>query len=862
MAQVTPMMQQYLSLKEGHKDCILMFRLGDFYEMFFEDAKIASRELDIVLTGRNCGLEERAPMCGVPHHSVDTYVAKLIAKGYKVAMCDQMEDPAATKTIVKRDITRIITPGTVIEHAILNETENNYILSIFFSDTEEIGLCYCDISTGEFVVLDGLQETQLINELTRINPKEIIVGDGQAKQLLDLLKRVNNNNVSVNNSPDYTYELGIATDCLLKHFRVKSLKGFGCEKNEDALRAAGALMQYLKFTQKNALLHINKIVMQNESAYMILDNSTCRNLELTQTIMQGSKRDSLLWVMDKTKTAAGARKLKQYLLHPLKDKKQINERLDAVEDIKNNARLKAELGEYLGHVYDLERIISKISYKSLDARDCLTLKNSIAVLPEIKKLIADRKSGLLQRLHDEIDEMPDIFSLLDESINEDAPAGITDGNIIKHGYSAEVDRLYSAETEGKNWLATLEAKEKEETGIKNLRIRYNKVIGYYIEVSKSNLPQVPYRYNRKQTLVNGERFITEELKEIEETILGAEEKKKDLEYKLFVQVRDTLEENIPRIQRTASAIAVLDVMQSFAAIAYENHYVRPKMTEDGVIKLSESRHPVVEKTAKISFVPNDVLLDGQEHNMMLITGPNMAGKSTYMRQTGLIVLMAHVGSFVPAKKAELCVVDRIFTRVGASDDLASGQSTFMVEMNELANILNNATSRSLLILDEIGRGTSTVDGLSIAWATVEHVVKKLKAKTMFATHYHELIELETLYESVKNCSVAVSEVGKEIVFLHKIVAGGTDKSFGIEVAKLAGLPNELIEKARSMLEQLQDYEIKVTDRQKKNAEQKKEPVQLPRWLQPLKNVDINALTPIEALNMLYTMRKEMDNAKN
>jgi len=832
-----------------------MFRLGDFYEMFFEDAKLVSKELGLTLTGRNCGLEERAPMCGVPHHALDNYVAKLIAKGFKVAICDQMEDPSQTKTIVKREITRIITPGTVIESAILNEGENNYILSVYFED-DRVAICYADISTGEFCVVDSMDEPKLLSELTRLSPREVITGDSHARHLLTLCKKFSDSGLYVNTCPDYAYEYKFAKDALLSHFQVQSLKGFGIENKNEAICAAGALMHYLKETQKNALTHINKITLQQESAYMVLDSNTCRNLELTQTMIQGGKRGSLLWVLDKTRTAAGARKLKQYLLHPLKDIYQIQERLDAVENLLNDTYMKSTMTEYLGNIYDFERIISKISYATLDARDCITLKNSLAYLPEIKKVISQAKAPLIMKLRSEIDELQDVHELLDRAIAEDPATSVTNGNIIKAGYNAEVDKLRTASEEGMQWLALLEAKEKEETGIKNLKIRFNKVFGYYIEVSKSNLSQVPYRYTRKQTLVNGERFITEELKEMEEKIVGAEEKRNDLEYRLFTAIREVLSKHIPRIQQTASAIAALDVMLSFANLSYSNGYVKPNMTEDGRICLVDSRHPVVEQSSRESFVPNDVLLDNDENNMLLITGPNMSGKSTYMRQVGLIVLMAHIGCFVPAGSADICVVDRIFTRVGASDDLASGQSTFMVEMNELANILHNATEKSLVILDEIGRGTSTVDGLSIAWASVEYMISRIRAKTMFATHYHELIELENLYSQVKNCSVAVSEIGQEIVFLHKIVQGGTDKSFGIEVARLAGLPQELISSARVCLEQLQKHELSMTQKAPATMEQG---APEPLYLSSLRRLDINSLTPIEALNVLHNVKKEMEN---
>ncbi|MEG0629479.1 MAG: DNA mismatch repair protein MutS [Christensenellaceae bacterium] len=855
-AKLTPMMQQYLELKEQYSDCIVMFRLGDFYEMFFEDAKIASKELEIALTGRDCGLAERAPMCGVPHHAVETYINKLILNGRKVAICDQLELPSAAQGIVKRGITRIITPGTVIENSMLTESENNYILCIAYQ-TESIGIAYCDVSTGEFCCAQ-LSDTQaLLNEIARINPKEILVADSCVKETLVLLEKSVFKNTFVNPYYDGAFENEAAKKTLYAHFHMKSLAGFGIDEQCFSVGAAGALMQYLCDTQKNSLMHITKITVLSDNTNMIIDSSTRRNLELTQTLMEGAKKGSLLWLLDKTKTAMGARLLKKYVLQPLKNIDLINERLDAVSEIKDNLYLRNSLIDYLGGIYDLERIITKISYGTIDAKDCISLKNSINALPYIKNLLKDASSILLKRLYSELDDLHDIFDILECAINEDAPAGIMDGNIIKKGFSDEVDKLIEASTNGKTWLAELESREKAETGIKNLKVGYNKVFGYFIEVTKSNIAQVPYRYLRKQTLSNCERYITEELKEMEDTILGAEEKRCSVEYEVFLKIRDILGKNVSRMQSCALAVAALDVMQSYAFVAYENNYIRPAMVRDGRIEIEQGRHPVVESLVKQGFVPNDALLDCSQNNLLLITGPNMAGKSTYMRQVGLITLMAHIGCFVPAQKATICLVDRIFTRVGASDDLASGQSTFMVEMNELANILNNATPDSLLILDEIGRGTSTIDGLSIAWSSVEYIINHLHAKTLFATHYHELVELENMFDGIKNYSVAVKELASDIVFLHKIVEGGTDKSFGIEVAKLAGLPKIVISRAREFLDKLQNYEISITENSniKKDTPQKAE---LPKCMQKIKKINTDLLTPLEALNFLNELKQELD----
>ncbi len=861
---LTPMMQQYLDLKEEYQDCILMFRLGDFYEMFFDDAKTASNVLEIALTGRDCGMQERAPMCGVPHHSVDNYIAKLIAQGYKVAICDQLEAPVAGKSIVKRGITRVITPGTVIENSMLEEGENNYLMCIAYPKEKEgniIGISYCDVSTGELCTASFEEESGLLNEIIRVNPKEIITADSHIKNLLITLEHARLKHIFANPYFDYAFDEQNAKDRLKEHFKVHNLDAFSLGHSQ--IVSTGALVGYLYGTQKNSLLHINKIVNKNKDNYITIDNNTRRNLELTRTIKDNSKKGSLLWLINKTKTAMGARLLNKYILVPLKNPKEINLRLDAVEEIKEDMYLRNSLCEYLKGVYDLERIITKISYGTIDGRDCLSLKNSLNAIPYIKELLKDAKSDLLKEIYANTDTLEDVYSLLNEAINEDCPHSITEGNIIKQGFSVEVDALIDACINGKNWLAELEAKEREQTGIKNLKIGYNKVFGYFIEVTKSNITQVPYRYLRKQTLSNCERYITEELKSLEDTILGGEEKRNTLEYKLFLELRDYIATCIERIQQTAANIAILDCMQSFAFVAYENNYVKPKIKTNGKIDIKEGRHPVVEKLNKMTFVPNDALLDKETNNMLLITGPNMAGKSTFMRQIGLIVLMAQIGCFVPAKSAEISIVDRIFTRVGASDDLASGQSTFMVEMNELANILNCATKDSLIILDEIGRGTSTVDGMSIAWASIEYIINKIGAKTLFATHYHELTELEHTFKNLKNFSVAVKEMGSEIIFLHKIIKGGTDKSFGIEVARLAGLPNEVITQANKFLDILQKFELSLSNaNDATKGEKPKQPKSLPKFLKQLDNIDLNSLTPIEALNVLNSLKQDYENEKN
>ena len=863
MAELTPMMKQYLILKETYKDCLLFFRLGDFYEMFFDDALTASRELEITLTGRDCGMETRAPMCGVPYHAVEGYINKLISKGYKVAICEQLTDPAESKGIVERDVIRVVTPGTVVENSILNEKENNYILSAFLLDTT-IGFSYADVSTGSFYLGEVPAKSDIsliINEMVRIQPKEILLNESlymHQKQIEEAIKV----NVLIHCYDTWAYEYDYARNALEEHFNTNTLKGFGCEDLKHGISAAGALMHYLTSTQKNALSHINRIQISRNNTYMTLDASTRRNLELTKTIRDNTKKGSLLWLLDHTKTSMGARLLKNWIEQPLQNKKDIVLRQDAVAELKDNILLHDLMMSQLSGIYDLERLIMRISYNSLDAKNCVALKNSIKKLPDIKAGLAQSKSTMLHKLLGQIDEMPDIHELLDKSVSDDPPQTIKEGGIIKDGYDKEVDRLREASTKGKVWIAELEEQEKKETGIKNLKIGYNKIFGYYIEVTKSYLGQVPYRYIRKQTLANCERFVTPELKDMEETILNADEKCIRLETVLFMKIRDELAKNINRIQKSAEAIAILDVLLSFAHTAYENNYIKPQITQNGELKIKNGRHPVVEKMVSKGFIPNDTHLDTKDNRQMIITGPNMAGKSTYMRQVGLLTLMAHIGSFIPADEATICIVDRIFTRVGASDDLASGQSTFMVEMNEVANILNNATQKSLLILDEIGRGTSTLDGLSIAWSVVEYISspKNIGAKTLFATHYHELTELEGVVEGVKNYSITVREYGEDVIFLHKIVRGGTNRSFGIEVAKLAGLPPVVTSRAKDLLQLLTQANIvnpklNISDLPKEKAEQISFLSSVEDDIYSLiRNTNTDNITPLQALNLLCELK--------
>ncbi len=802
MAEYSPMMQKYLETKEEYKDCILFYRLGDFYEMFFDDALTVSRELELTLTGKDCGQEERAPMCGVPHHAADTYVAKLIAKGFKVAICEQLEDPKETKGIVKRGVIKVITPGTLVDSNLLEERKNNYIMSIFKSGIY-FGISICDISTGEFYtteIKDNNNFPMLLDEIARYTPSELVINSMMSdctEEILKIKERFEKVYITKFNNKFFSSDL----NNLNLRFNIVDTNGKKVENLEDkklAISSINALIEYMEETQKTSLDHINKIIVYQLSRYMALDISARRNLEITEKMRDKSKKGTLLWVLDKTSTSMGGRLLRRWLNDPLVDVKDINKRLNSVKELKDNIMLRGDIIENLKKVYDIERLSGKMAYGNANARDMITLKNSLFKLPEVKKCLLECDSELLKELYENLDELKDIYELIETSIVEDPPMSVKEGGIIKLGYNEEIDKLKTAQTEGKNWLIQLEADEKEKTGIKNLKIGFNKVFGYYLEVTKSNLNQVPERYIRKQTLTNAERYITEELKNLENQILGSEEKVIALEYKAFTEIREQIAKNIVRLQKTSEIVSTLDVLTSFATVAEDMNYCMPEVNSLGKIDIKNGRHPVVEKILGAgTFVENDTYLDEDDNRLSIITGPNMAGKSTYMRQVALITLMAQVGSFVPAESAIIGVVDKIFTRVGASDDLSMGQSTFMVEMMEVATILKEATKNSLVILDEIGRGTSTYDGLSIAWAVAEYIADKEKcgAKTLFATHYHELTELEEKLDGIKNYSIAVKEKGEDIVFIRKIVRGGTDESYGIHVARLAGVPKVVTRKS-------------------------------------------------------------------
>jgi len=878
--ELTPMMKQYMQTKEEYKDCILFYRLGDFYEMFFDDALTASKELEITLTGKNCGLEERAPMCGIPYHAVDSYLNRLVSKGYKVAICEQVEDPKTAKGIVKREVIRVVTPGTNLDTQGLDETKNNYIMCIVYM-ADRYGLSVADVTTGEYLVTELDSQTKLMDELYKFMPSEIVCNEAFYMSGLDLDDLKNRLHMAIYSLEAWYFDDALCRETLQEHFKVASLEGIGLSDYECGMIASGALLKYLEETQKNSLSHMSRLTRYATGNYMVLDSATRRNLELVETLREKQKRGSLLWVLDKTKTAMGARTLRKYVEQPLIDKKSIVKRLDAVAELKDNAICREEIREYLNPVYDLERLVGKITYQSANPRDLIAFQSSLSMLPSVKCILKDMESDLLKEIYEELDPLEELCDLVGRAIQEEPPLAMKEGGIIKDGYNEEVDRLRKAKSEGKNWLADLETKEREKTGIKNLRIRYNKVFGYYLEVTNSFKDLVPDYYTRKQTLANAERYIIPELKELEDTILGAEDKLCALEYELYCEVRNTIAAELTRIQRTAKAVAKLDVIASLALVAERNNYVRPKINEKGVIDIRDGRHPVVEKMIPNDmFIANDTYLDDKKQRISIITGPNMAGKSTYMRQAALIVLMAQLGSFVPASSANIGLVDRIFTRVGASDDLASGQSTFMVEMNEVANILRNATSKSLLILDEIGRGTSTFDGLSIAWAVVEYISnsKLLGAKTLFATHYHELTELEGKISNVNNYCIAVKEKGDDIVFLRKIVKGGADKSYGIQVAKLAGVPDPVINRAKEIVEELVTADItgKVKDiavqgsETKKKTQKKLDEVDLTQFslfdtvkdddvLNELKELDISHLTPMDAMNKLYQLQNKLRN---
>ena len=881
MEDLTPMMQQYLETKKQYPDCILFYRLGDFYEMFFEDAITASRELELTLTGKACGLEERAPMCGVPYHAVETYLTRLVNKGYKVAIGEQMEDPRLAKGLVKREVIRIVTPGTNLNVQSLEESRNNFLMSIVYTPTK-IGISVADVTTGDYYLTEVEDLKKLNDELMKYEPSEIIHNEAFMVSGFDIEGLRSKYRISVNALEPHLFDDEGCKRVLLKHFKVNTLIGLGIEDFPIGMLAAGALLQYLYETQKTDLAHFTHIYPYLTNKYMLLDSATRRNLELTETLRDKQKRGSLLWVLDKTRTAMGGRLLRSMLEQPLIDKEEMERRLDAIEELSKDSVSRDELREYLNPIYDLERLLSKVTYKTANPRDFIAFRNSLEMLPAIKKVLKSFSREELTGIENDIDGLEDIYELIRSSIEEDPPVTIREGGMIRDGFDETIDTLRSAKRDGKQWLAELEEQDRERTGIKNLRIKYNKVFGYYFEVTNSYQHLVPEDYIRKQTLANAERYTTPRLKELEDTILNAEDKLTALEYDLFCKIRESIALELERIQRTAKAVARLDVFTSLSLVSERNHYVRPKLNEKGIIDIKDGRHPVVEQMITNDlFIANDTFLDNGNHCISVITGPNMAGKSTYMRQTALIVLLAQIGCFVPARTANIGIVDRIFTRVGASDDLASGQSTFMVEMNEVANILRNATADSLLILDEIGRGTSTFDGLSIAWAVIEHISnrKLLGAKTLFATHYHELTELEGKMGNENNYCIAVKEVGDDIVFLRKIIKGGADRSYGIQVAKLAGVPDMVIDRAKEIVEQLTDNDIiekiqSITVDVKEDVKTTKQPrldeVDLAQMslldtvtdedvIKELMEIEVNTLAPIDALNALYRLQNKLKN---
>ena len=876
---LSPMMQHYVATKKEYPDCILFYRLGDFYEMFFEDAKTVSRELELTLTGKDCGLEERAPMCGVPYHAADVYISRLIEKGYKVAICEQVEDPKKAKGMVKREVIRVVTPGTMLDGQSLDDSKNNYLMCIVRTE-DRFGVSIADITTGECLVTEVDLQRKLLDEINKFMPAEIICNQAFLVCGVDVEDLKGRLSIALSALDDWYFDDSTCEQTLKEHFHCSSLSGLGLADFGCGTIAAGALFRYLLETQKSNLSQMTHITPYSADKYMLLDSSTRRNLELTETLREKQKRGSLLWVLDKTETAMGARMLRRFLEQPLIDQEEIEGRLDAVEELTRQPMIRDEIREYLKPIYDMERLASRISYQSANPRDLIAFRSSLEMLPFLKQLLNSfENSRVLLQIQEDMDALEDLCRLITDAVMDDPPLTMKEGGIIKDGYNSRVDEYRRAKNEGKEWLSQLESEEREKTGIRNLRIRFNKVFGYYLEVTNSFKDLVPDYYVRKQTLANAERYTTTRLKELEDTILGAEDRLASLEYEIFCTVRDTISGEVERIQRTARAVAGLDVFAALSVTAEKNRYVRPKLNQKGRIDIREGRHPVVEQMIPGDmFIANDTYLDNGDHRISVITGPNMAGKSTYMRQTALIVLMAQIGSFVPAEKANIGIVDRIFTRVGASDDLASGQSTFMVEMTEVANILRNATANSLLILDEIGRGTSTFDGLSIAWAVIEYIAdtKILGAKTLFATHYHELTELEGKLAGVHNYCIAVKEKGDDIVFLRKIVAGGADKSYGIQVARLAGVPEAVLARARELSDQLMDADITLTV--KDLAGTKKSRTKAPHYdevdlsqmslfdtvkndaiIEEIDQLDISNLTPVEALNTLYRLQNKIKN---
>ena len=882
LSKLSPMMQHYLQTKKEYPGCILFYRLGDFYEMFFEDAEIVSRELELTLTGKSCGLPERAPMCGVPFHAVDSYLTRLVEKGYKAAICEQVEDPRTAKGMVKREVIRIVTPGTNLDMDSIEEGKNNFIFCILYSRQGKSGISVADVTTGEFYMTETEGDRKVYDEIVRYSPSEIICNESFMLSGLDLTDLQERLGIIINTLGAHYFDENAAEKIISEHFHVSSLIALGMDDKRAGSTAAGALLKYLYDTQKNSLSNITGISVYASGKYMLLDSSTRRNLELTETMREKKKRGSLLWVLDRTGTAMGARKLHQMIEQPLVDRELIEKRLDAVDMLCQNTVDRDEIREYLQPVYDLERLMTRVSYGTANPRDLIALRGSLSMFAPIRQVLEDFEGGLLSELRDDMDDFRDLVDLLNRSILDEPPLQVKEGGIIRGGFDADIDRLREAKTQGRQWLMNLEAEDQLRTGIKNLRIKYNKVFGYYFEVTNSFKNMVPSDYMRKQTLVGSERYTSEKLKSLEDTILNAEDKLNTLEYDKFCEIRDTVGGQISGIQKAARALAMLDALCSLSLVAERGHYARPSINDKGYIKIKEGRHPVVEKMLQGEFISNDTVLDGKKNAIAIITGPNMAGKSTYMRQVALICLMAQIGSFVPAASADLCVVDRIFTRVGASDDLGSGQSTFMVEMNEVANILRNATPASLLILDEIGRGTSTYDGLSIAWSVIEHISNKkfLGAKTLFATHYHELTELEGKIDNVSNYCVAVKEKGDDIVFLRKIIKGGADKSYGIQVAKLAGLPDIVIDRAKELLDQLTDSDIteKIQNIETKAGQSTGKAKKVRHYddvdlgqmslfetvtdedvLKELRDIDISNLTPLDALNTLYRLQTEIKN---
>ena len=881
---LSPMMQHYMEMKRKYSDCLMFYRLGDFYEMFFEDAEIASRELELTLTGRDCGLEQRAPMCGVPFHAADTYISRLVEKGYRVAICEQMEDPKEAKGMVRRDVTRIVTPGTNVLAQGIDESKNTYLMGILWMD-DTFGVATVDVSTGDYYVTEVKNARKVMDEVTKFSPQEIVCNPAFFISGVDTEDLKNRLGIALTTMQEKLYDSESCVRLLLEHFHVSNLYTLGLGGMETGAVAAGSVLSYLYETQKTSLSHITKLQPYAAEKYMVIDSATRRNLELTETLREKQKRGSLLWVIDKTKTAMGARLLRLFLEQPLLKKEDIVARQGAIAEFNDNVMTREEIREYLNAVYDLERLICRVSYQSASPRDLLAFSQSLSMLPYIKRLLAEFRSKLIQSELEDLDTLEDLQSMIEKAINPDAPLTIKEGGMIRDGYNEEVDRLRAAKTQGKTWLAELEAREKEATGIKNLRIKYNNVFGYFLEVTNSFRELVPEHWKRKQTLSGSERYTTPELKELEDTILNAEDRLNALEYRLFSEVRNAVSAEVTRIQKTAKAVAMIDALASLAYVAEHNRYVCPSINKQGRIHIVDGRHPVVEQMIPGgTFVANSTDLDNDANRVAIITGPNMAGKSTYMRQTALIVLLAQIGSYVPAKEAEIGIVDRIFTRVGASDDLASGQSTFMVEMTEVANILKNASRNSLLILDEIGRGTSTFDGLSIAWSVIEHVADKrlIGAKTLFATHYHELTELEGKLDGVCNYCIAVKEQGDTIVFLRKIVRGGADKSYGIQVARLAGVPESVLRRAAELVEQLTQNDIAERAREVfRQAPAKSDASEVSGWAprhrdaapnqmslfdnsayteiaDKIRELNLQSITPIDALNLLYKLQEEIN----